>query len=131
MLLPRVTVAPGAADLSPQTILEEVLARLPHQENVRIRPAPSASSVPDFSTQLATIGATEDDAPDWILEVNVRVTAGTVGVVGLLYRAPLLDVPGRESFSVGYDRPEETVIEVPREIARGVAQMVERVLGER
>jgi hypothetical protein len=98
---------------------------------VRILPAPSASTVPDFRTQLAAIGAPAEEAPDWILEVSVRVTGDAVGVVGLLYRAPELDVPGRESFGLTYDRADGALLDVPREIARGVAGMVERVLAER
>ena len=128
VLLPRLTTAPGAADLSPQVILDEVIAQLPHRDGLSIIPAPYASSVPDFRTQLATIGTPLGDAPDWILEVSVRVTSDEVGVVGLLYRTPALDVPGRESFGVGYDVADRALLEVPREIGRGVAAMVERVL---
>jgi len=127
VLLPRVTVAPGAADLSAQVILDEVLAHLPEREDVRIRPAPSASSVPNFRVQLAAIGA-EEDAPRWILEVSVRVTDRAARVVGLLYRSPDLDLPGRASFDVTYGRAEEALVDIPRQIAVGVSEMVERAL---
>jgi hypothetical protein len=127
VLLPRVTVAPGATALDPQVILDEVLAHLPERDGLRIVPAPSASSVPAFRTQMATIGA-DAEAPAWILEVSVRVTSGEVAVVGLLYRSPGLDVPGRESFGVTHGPTPSALLEVPREIARGVAAMVEQVI---
>jgi hypothetical protein len=130
VLLPRVFVAEGAVALDPQVILDEVLAHLPEHDGVRIRPAPSASSVPDFRTQLATIGAAAEDAPAWILEVSVRVTPDEVGVVGLLYRSPALTLPGRESFGVPYDSSPSATLSMPREIARGIAAMVERALQE-
>jgi hypothetical protein len=128
VLLPRLITTPGAADLSPQVILDEVLAHLPQRDGLSIIPAPYASSVPDFRTQLTTIGSSLEDAPDWILEVSVRVGSGEVGVVGLLYRTPTLDVPGRESFGVAYDVADRALLEVPREVGRGVAAMVERAL---
>jgi hypothetical protein len=129
VLLPRLTVMPGAVEVTAQAVLDEVVAHLPAREQLRIVPAPSASSVSEFRTQLAAIGASLEERPDWILEVSVRVTDGEVAVVGLLYRSPELDVPGRESFSVTYDAADRALLEVPREIARGVAAMVERALG--
>ena len=128
VLMPRVLAAPGAAELIPQSVLDEVLAHLPRRDDLRVVPTPSASSVPDFRTQLAAIGTPALDAPEWILEVSVRVTSAEVRVIGLLYRGPAFDVPGRESFGVSYAGTEGMLLDVPREIARGVAAMVERVL---
>ncbi len=131
VLLPRVTVAPGAADLDAQAILDEVLAHLPARDDLRVIPAPSASSVPEFRTQLATIGTPLEDTPHWILEVSVRVTDHEAVVVGLLYRTPVLDVPGRERFGVTVDPTHGALLDAPRDIAIGVAAMVERVFAER
>jgi hypothetical protein len=131
VLLPRVTVATGAVDVSAQAIFEEVLAHLPTRDDLRVIPAPSAASVPAFRTQLATIGAPLEQAPDWILEVSVRVSEDEVAVVGLLYRTPAFDIPGRERFGLTVDQTHGALLDAPREIALGVAAMVERVLAGR
>jgi hypothetical protein len=129
VLMPRVTLAAGAPTLDAQLIFDEVLAQLPELEGVSIVPAASASSMPAFRTQLATIGTPPEREPDWILEVSLRVAEGRAAVVALLYRSPELDVPGRESFDVTYAPDDGHILESPRDIARGVAAMVERVLG--
>ena len=128
VLMPRVLAVPGAAELSPQTVLDEVLAHLPDRDDLRVVPAASATSVPEFRTQLSAIGTPVQDAPEWILEVSVRVTSTEVRVIGLLYRSPGFDVPGRESFGVSYVGAESMLLDVPRAIAMGVADMVARVL---
>jgi len=129
VLMPRVTLAAGAPAVDAQLILDEVLAQLPDLEGMSIVPAPSAASVPAFRTQLAAIGTPPEGAPDYILEVSVRVAEDRAAVVALLYRSPELDVRGRESFDVTYAPDDGHILESPRDIAHGVAGMVERVLG--
>ena len=59
--------------------------------------------------------------------MNVRVGGNQARVVGLLYRGPAFDLHGRESFDVRYGSAESAMLDAPREIARGVSEMVDRV----
>jgi hypothetical protein len=124
VLLPRVVTAPGAPPLSPETVLEEVIAHLPSQSSLRIIPTPSASSVPDLRRQLAALGVAVDEGPDLILEVSLRVTIDEVRGVALLHRAPTMDVTGREGFGLEHVGADQVLVDLPLSIAGRVTAMV-------
>lgn len=128
VLMPRVTAGPGAPEVDASTVHAELLASLPHVDALRIIPAAYAGSLQDLRRQFAVLGTQPADEPGWILGVDVRVTADRARVIGLLYRSPAFDLPGRVSFDVTYGGAEAALLEAPREIARGVSRMVEEVL---
>ena len=129
VLLPQITAAPGAPDLDPHAVHAEVLAHLPHAEDLRIVSATYAGSLQDFRRQLAALGVEAQETPSWILEVSIRVTRDEARAIGLLHRAPTFDLPGRVSVDVTFGGAEAALMAAPQEVARGVSAMVAEVLG--
>jgi hypothetical protein len=129
VLLPRVTLSPGAPQLSALTLYGELIARLPERAGLEIVSAAYASSLQDLTRQLAAIGTPGDDMPEWILDVSCIVTGDAVHVYGLLYRGAGFGVPGRDSFDQTFTSSGDMVIDVPRAIAERVVEMVEGAIG--
>lgn len=128
VLMPDVVSSPDAPALSAQAIDDEVLAHLPEVDGLRIRDASYSGTLGDLRRQLTAVGAPSRDAPRWILDTRVRAGGDAIRVVALLYRGPSFEVAARAAFDVRYGGADAVLLEVPQEIARGVAGMVEGVL---
>lgn len=134
VLLPRVTLSAGAPELQALDLHSELVARLPAVRGVDVIPAATASTSQELNNQLHAIGiegadADAVDAGDWVLEVSVRVTSASVHLVALIVQGPGYGVlRGSDVYDREYASPEEMAVDVPRDIAEHVAEMVGEVI---
>ena len=58
----------------------------------------------------------------------LRVTSEGVRAVSLLYRTPLYEVIGRDTYDAVYTEGDEVLVDLPREIAARISAMVDHTL---